>query len=292
MAWFKVIGLHDVELIKRVGRAFDLHPLVMEDIVNTQQRPKLENFDEYLFLVLKIPRLEDGELRLDQISIVSGQGYVLVFAEDEERPLDMVADRLRRGRGRIRRAGADYLTYAVVDAVVDNFFTVLVDMEAEVEALEEALLQDNPDKNISEKILTLRRKAQVVRKVAWSTREVADELYGNDSEMMQAETLPYVRDVYDHSIQVIEATDSIRDALASLRDMYQNSLANRMNEVMKVLTIIATLFIPLTFLAGLYGMNFKHMPELGFWWAYPALIVLMIGLALVMLGFFRRRKWI
>ncbi|MBU1742142.1 MAG: magnesium and cobalt transport protein CorA, partial [Proteobacteria bacterium] len=127
VAWFRVIGVHDVELIKRVGRIYDLHPLVMEDIVNTQQRPKLENFDDYLFIVLKIPKLDDGELRLDQISIVFGHGYVLVFAEDEEKPLDMVAERLRRGRGRIRKAGADYLTYAVVDAVVDSFFTVLVE---------------------------------------------------------------------------------------------------------------------------------------------------------------------
>jgi magnesium transporter len=291
VAWLKVVGVHDVELIGRLGKIFKLHPLVLEDAINCQQRPKVEDYDDYLFIVLKLPRFENGALRLDQISLVVGPGYVIAFCEDQEQALGMVEDRIRRGRGRIRRMGPDYLAYAVIDAVVDHYFKVIEGLGENVEDLEDSLLARSHRED-AERIHHYRRQAQALRRAIWAVREMVDGMLDSESDLIDEQTTHYLRDVYDHAVQIVEATETIRDNLAGLMDIYQNNLANKMNEVMKVLTIIATLFIPLTFLAGLYGMNFRHMPELGFWWAYPAVIGLMVCIAVVMLLFFRRRKWL
>lgn len=291
-AWLRVQGLHEVEAIARLGDILGLHPLVQEDIVNASQRPKLEDYGPYLFLVVKalVWDQEAAEYRGEQISLVLAQNFLVTFEESQSHLLEAVGQRLTDGKGRLRGQGVDYLAYSLLDAVVDSFFEVLENLGDQVEAVEEVLLA-NPGKEVLRRLHLLKRRALLLRRAVWPLREVIAALERQEGGLVRASTRLYLRDVYDHTIQIMDTADTSRDLLAGLLDLYLSSVSNKLNEVMKVLTIIATLFIPLTFLAGVYGMNFKHMPELEWPWGYPAVLVVMAASALGMLLYFRRKKW-
>ena len=292
ITWFRVEGVHQVEVVARLGEIFGLHPLVQEDIVNTLQRPKLEEFENYLFIVLKdldCPA-DECEISARQVSIILGKGWVLSFTEGGRDPFAGVAERIESGRGRIRRLGADYLAYALMDAVVDHYFTVLESLVEATQEVEDELDED-PEQRVLHTVHSLKRQGQRLRKAVWPLRELAGSLERGETSLVDPATKPFLRDVYDHTIQIIDATEGLRDTLASMMDLYLSVVSNRMNQVMKVLTIIATLFIPLTFIAGVYGMNFKVMPELEWKWGYYATLGLMGAVTLGMLFYFWRKKW-
>jgi len=293
VSWIDVTGVHDVELVAHVGEILGIHPLVLEDIVNTHQRPKAEVYDHHLFVVLKMIRYDAQESQVDaeQVSLILGPHYVVTFQERPGDVFEPIRERIRTGKGRIRAQGPDYLAYALLDVVVDHYFLTLEALEDQLEDLEEALLE-NPGPEFLGKIHGLKRVMVTLRKGVWPLRELVLSLERSETDLIAPATRPYLRDVYDHSIHVIDTVESFRDVLAGYLDIYLTSVSNRMNEIMKVLTIIATIFIPLTFVAGVYGMNFEHMPELRWSWAYPALWGLMAAVAAVMLVFFRRKRWL
>jgi magnesium transporter len=292
VTWVHVTGVHDVELLARLGDLFDLHPLVREDISNTDQRPKLENYDAYAYVVVRM--LHDGptghEVKSEQISLVLGKDFVLSFEEAEPTVFEQVRERLRHNRGRFRAHGADYLAYTLLDAVVDNYFVVLERLGERIEALQDEFIA-RPTLQGQQRLHALRREVIFLRRAVWPLREVIVGLERGGSPLVTDSTRLYMRDVYDHSVHVIETVETFRDTLASLLDIYLMSLSNRMNEIMKVLTVIATLFIPPTLIASVYGMNFRNMPELGWTWGYPFALVLMLGAVVGMLIYFRRKKW-
>lgn len=292
VTWFKVDGVHQVEVIHSLGEIFGLHPLVQEDIVNTHQRPKMEVYGDYIFIVTKHLYFEDdGELASEQISLVLGRGYLVSFQESAHDPFAPVVQRITEGQGRIRQHGADYLAYALMDAVVDSYYQVLEELGDREEELEEELLTD-PDRESLVRLQDLKHMNQTLRKAARPLREVAWALDRGETDLVSEHITVFLRDLYDHVLQVVEACETRRDTLAGLMDIYLSSVSNRMNEVMKVLTIIATIFIPLTFIAGVYGMNFDYMPELKWHWAYFACLALMAGLAGLMVLYFRIKKWL
>jgi magnesium transporter len=292
VTWINISGLHNVEVIERLGSSFNIHPLVLEDVLNTEQRPKIEDYDKYLFIVLKkvYTGKENGKEVFEQVSIILGQGYIVTLQESEEDIFGPVRDRLRAGKGRIRKRGADYLAYALMDAVVDNYFAVLERVGEVIEAIQQELL-DMPTPETLDRINILKRKMITLRRSVWPLREVMGRLERGGSALVQESTLIYIRDVYDHTIQVADSIESYRDMLSGMLDIYLSSISNRMNEVMKVLTIIATIFIPITFIAGLYGMNFEYMPELMWRWGYFVSLGVMAGVAIAMLLFFRKKRW-
>jgi len=291
--WLNVDGLHDPAVIEGIGAACQLHLLVQEDILNTAQRPKLEEFDRYLFFVVKMLRLEPDSsiIRSEQVSLVVGQGYLVSFQERHGDVFDGVRERLRSGKGRIRQRGADYLAYALLDAVVDGYYVLLETLGDRIEELEE-LLVSRPEPEHLQQIHTLKREMILLRKSIWPLRELISSLVRDEHPLVTRETQVFLRDVYDHTIQVVDTVESYRDILGGLQDLYLSSLSNRMNEVMKVLTMIATIFIPLSFLAGLYGMNFEYIPELKWRFGYFILLAVMALLAGGMLVYFRRKKWL
>jgi magnesium transporter len=293
MTWFKVEGFSQLEAISRLGEIFSLHPLVLEDIVNTNQRPKVEEYDDYLFLVMQAIRFnkENSSVESEQVSLVLGREWLVSFQEGGQDLFGGVLERLERGRGRIRKLGVDYLAYVLMDAVVDHYFVALEEIGETVEKLEEELL-GNPTEATMHHLHHLKRQSLLFRKAIWPLREVASWLSREDVSLVHSDIHPFLRDLYDHSIQVIDQVETLRDLLSGLLDIYLSSVSNRMNEVMKVLTIIATIFIPLTFLAGLYGMNFKFMPELEWKWGYPLVLLIMLVSLVGMLYYFRRKKWI
>ena len=293
VTWVRVEGLHDVELVARLGQAFNLHPLVQEDIVNTSQRPKVEDYGEYLYLVLRAVLWDeaDQDWRAEQISLVLGAHYVLSFQESCHPLFEPVAQRINNAKGRHRRSGPDYLAYSLIDSVVDCYFPALEALGDRCEDLEDELLSQATADSLKE-LHRLRSLALTLRKSGWPLREVLGALERRDFELFQEATRLYLRDAYDHSAQIMDAMETYRDMLAGMLDLYLSSISNRMNEVMKVLTIIATIFMPLSFLAGLYGMNFEFMPELKWPWGYPAVLLLMACVAGGMLYYFRRRKWL
>ncbi|MFU8855840.1 MAG: magnesium/cobalt transporter CorA, partial [Deferrisomatales bacterium] len=284
VSWIDVCGVHDVDAVGLVGSALGLHPLVQEDIVNTRQRPKAEVYDGHLFVVLQMIRYdaEGGRLDTEQVSLVLGPRYVATFQERPGDVFEAVRQRIRSGKGRMRRQGPDYLAHALMDVVVDHYFLALEALEDQLEDLEEALLQ-KPGPETLKAIHDLKRVMVALRKGVWPLRELLSNLERSESELIAPSTRPYFRDIYDHSIQVIDTVESFRDVLSGYLDIYLTSVSNRMNEIMKVLTVVATVFIPLTFIAGVYGMNFEHMPELGWRWAYPALWGVMVVLGRGML---------
>jgi magnesium transporter len=294
MTWIDVDGLHDVEMLGELGECFGLHPLVVEDILNTEQRPKLDDYGEYIFVVLKSlyhVDEESGEPAIEQTSLVLGPNYVLSFQEREGDEFDPIRDRIRANKGRVRKASVDYLAYAPIDLIVDQYFVVLERFGDRIESLEEELVAD-PTTETLQVIHHLKRELIFLRKSVWPLREVIGALERAESTLIHESTDLYLRDAYDHTIQVIDAVETFRDMLSGMLDIYLSSVSNRMNEVMKVLTIIATVFIPLTFIAGLYGMNFKSMPELNWPWAYPLVWGIMIIIAASMVIYFRRKRWL
>ncbi len=291
--WINIDGIHDVEIIGKVGEMLHLHPLVLEDVLNPDQRPKLDDFENYLFITVKMLSYdtEESELHMENISFVLGSGYVVSFQEAKGDVFDPVRERIRKGKGRIRKSGHDYILYALIDAVVDNYFVVLEKIGEEIEALEEEVIV-NPTPETSQTIHNLKRELIFLRKSVWPLREVVGNLEKGESDLIQEKTTVFLKDVYDHTIQVIDTIETFRDMASGILDVYLSSVSNKMNEVMKVLTIIATIFIPMTFFAGIYGMNFKYMPELEWPWAYPSLWFLVVVIAVSMVIFFKRKRWL
>jgi magnesium transporter len=292
VTWINIDGLNDLDLIQKVGNVFDLHPLTLEDLVSTGQRPKHEEYDDYLFVVLRMLTLEEESWRVnsEQVSLILGDGYVLSFQERTGDVWDPVRERIRTGT-RIRKRQSDYLAYALIDAVVDHYFHVLERIAERVEELEVEVFK-TPEIETMHAIHNLKHEMLVVRRAVWPLRELTSALTRTESPLISEETQIFLRDVHDHTVQVIDTTETFRDMISGLMDLYLSSVSNRMNEIMKVLTIMASIFIPLTFLAGVYGMNFQFMPELSIPWAYPALLGLMAAVGLGLVAFFRKRGWL
>lgn len=291
VTWINVDGLHETGIVAQLGSRFGLHPLVLEDILNTEQRPKFEDFDTYIYVVLKMLYQEkSGETVAEQVSLILGNNFVLSFQEGGGDAFEPVRERLRQNKGLLRKQGADYLTYALIDAVVDNYFTVLETFGEATEDLEETVLA-SPTTEILAKIKNLKRDLLFMRRGIWPLREVISGLIHSDSPLIKQNTRLYFQDVYDHTIQVMDSIDNTREILSDLLDIYLSSVSNRLNSVVKVLTIISTIFIPLTFIAGVYGMNFDNMPELHWQWGYFGILTVMAGIGLTMLAFFKKKKW-
>jgi len=293
VTWFNVTGLHEVKIVEEIGKAFNIHPLLLEDIVHTGQRPKLEDFGDYLFFVLKMLTYDEdtNEVLAEQVSLILGPNFVISFQENEGDVFNPVRERIRNSKGRIRKLGSDYLAYALIDSIVDNYFVILEHFGEKIEVLqEEVLSQPGPD--TLQIIQATKRDMIFLRKSVWPLREAISVLYRGESPLITESVIPYLRDVYDHTIQVIDSIETSRDMISGTLDVYLSSVSNKMNEVMKVLTIIATIFIPITFLAGVFGMNFKYMPELEWRWSYPIVWLVMLTAGISMLVGFRRRKWL
>lgn len=290
VTWINVDGLHQVKVIEELGRNFNIHPLTQEDVLHTHQRPKLEEYDEYLFIVLRMLSGSDG-FQDEQLSIVLGANFVFSFQERVGDVLDPLRERIRSGKGRIRKMGADYLAYALVDLLVDHYFLVLEKLGDEIEKLEGVVVTD-PTPTTMAQLYEMRSRLILMRKSVWPLREVISRMERLESPLIKKGTAVFLRDVYDHTIQVIDTVETFRDMSSSMLDLYLSSVSNRTNEVMKVLTIIGSVFIPLTFVAGVYGMNFDHMPELRTRYGYFAVLFLMALIAGCMFSFFKRRKWI
>ena len=293
VTWINIDGIHRMEVIEGIGKAFSLHPLLMEDVVNTEQRPKMEDFDDYVFVVLKMLSYDEknNEIKAEQISLVLGTNLVISFQEREGDIFGPIRERIRNGRGRIRKMGADYLAYALIDAVVDSYFIMLDKLEEKMEDIEEELLVNLGPETLNA-IHVLRRKMIFLRNQVWPLREVVAGLEKAESPLIHESTVIYLSDVYDHTIQAIETIEKFRDMLTGTIDIYLSMTSNKMNEVMKLLTIIATIFMPLTFIVGIYGMNFKYMPELEWYWGYPLILFVMVAISILMLVYFRRKKWL
>ena len=291
--WINIDGLHDVALLEKIGAHFKIHPLTLEDIVNTGHRPKAEDYDGYAFMVFKMLYYDSRRehVEAEQISLVVGKGYLISFQENMGDVFEPVRERLRKGRGRIRNAGSDYLAYALIDAAVDHYFLVLETVAEKIGVLEEHLLSD-PQPRMLQQLHDMKREMIYLRKQVWPMRELINRLTKEESDYFSAATDIYLRDVYDHTVQVIDTIESFRDMLSGLLDVYLSTASNRMNEIMKLLTVIATIFIPMTFIAGIYGMNFKYMPELEWRWSYPLLWLFLLCLFATMLVWFKRKKWL
>jgi magnesium transporter len=290
--WFRVQGLGDIQVLQALGDLFGVHRLAMEDVLDTYQRPKLEDFDDYLFLVCKAitPGREDSSLRIRQVSLVLGRGFILSFEEEPSELFAPLLKRLANGRGRIRQLEVDYLAYAILDVVVDNYFLVLEALGDEMEEVEESVMTQ-PSTDTLQELYRKKRLGLQLRRSLMPLREISSALLREDPNLISESITPYLRDLHDHVIQAIDILENLRENLSALSDLYLSSINNRMNEVMKLLTIIATIFIPITFIASLYGMNFKHMPELELVWAYPAVLAVMGAVAGGLLVFFKTRKW-
>jgi magnesium transporter len=292
ITWINVSGIHEVPLIDSIGRKMGLHPLVLEDIVHPEQRAKLEVYDDHLYIVAKMMyQGPTGSHETEQISIILGKNYVISFQERPEDVFEAVRERLRSGKGLMRKMGPDYLAYALLDLIVDHYFIVLEDVGTQMETFEEDVL-DHPSKETMSAIRDQKKKLITFRRDVWPLREVFSGLLRDDSGLIRKKTTTYIRDVYDHSVQVIDIIETYRDLLAGLTDLYLSSLSHRMNEVMQVLTIIGSIFIPITFIAGVYGMNFAVMPELQWEYGYMAIWGVMLSTALGLILFFKRKKWL
>jgi len=293
VTWINVEGLNDVDTLRRIGECFELHPLVMEDILNTDQRPRIEDHGDKLYVVLKSLRYDgdSNQVVSEQISLILGPTFVLSFQERQSDIFDTVKERIRTARGRIRSSGPDYLAYALLDVVVDAYFLALEAMGDRIDRLESELMAD-PTPATLRVIQTLKTDGLLVRKALWPLREASSRLARGDSPLVKEATLLYLRDLYDHTVQAVDTAESFREILAGMLDIYLSNVSNTMNSVMKVLTLVATVFMPLTLLVGIYGMNFQYMPELRLPWGYAAVWVAMICIGIGMLAYFRVRRWL
>ncbi|MDA8141139.1 MAG: magnesium/cobalt transporter CorA [Desulfobacteraceae bacterium] len=291
--WLNVEGLHDTNIVARIGERFKIHPLTQEDILHTAQRPKKEEFENYLYIVLQMLRYlpDEAEVVAEQVSLILTPATLISFQESPGDVFAPVRERLQKNRGKIRSSGSDYLAYALVDAVVDHYFVILEYIGTQIEDLEEETI-DNPKADVLHHIHELKREVISLRKQIWPLREIVVGLIKQDSPLIKTNTTLFFRDVYDHTIQIMDTIESYRDLLSGLLDLYLSNLSIRMNQVMKVLTIIATIFIPITFIAGVYGMNFEHMPELkwryGYLMAWGIMIAMVSGLILL----FKKKDWL
>jgi len=299
VTWINVDGLHQVDVIEKLCACFDLHPLTVEDILNTSQRPKLDVYDNYAFLVARMhtSRNDHEEFIMEQVSFIIGENFLITFQERSGDTFDAVRNRIRENKGRVRKMGPDYLLYALLDSVVDDYFSLLDNVGEEVEDLEEDLVTE-PTPETQQRIHILKREMLLLRKSIWPLREVISGLQREEIPMISDSINYFLKDLYDHTIQVIDTVETFRDMITGMLDIYLSSISNRMNEIMKVLTIFAVIFIPLTFIAGVYGMNFNtaaspfNMPELNWYWGYPLALGLMVVVAVVMLFYFKRKNWL
>ncbi len=297
--WLNIDGLHEVSVVEQIGKMFGLHPLTIEDIVNATQRPKIDIFDDYVYLVVKMPLYNDelNSIEMEQVSFVLMEHILITFQEKSGDVFDGVRTRVSNNKGRIRKMGGDYLTYALLDALIDSYFGVLEKLGEYVEILELELVED-PRPATLRKIHELKREMILLRKSVWPLREVASSLQRDEIPFITEATAPFLKDLYDHVIQVLDIVETYRDIVSGMLDIYLSSISNKMNEVMKVLTIFAAIFIPLTFVAGLYGMNFNteksrfNMPELNWVYGYPFALALMAVVAGLMILFFRKKRWL
>ncbi|HBO84242.1 MAG: magnesium and cobalt transport protein CorA [Deltaproteobacteria bacterium GWC2_42_11] len=293
VTWINVEGLHQPDIIQKLGDCFSLHPLVLEDILNTDQRPKIEDHGEYIYIVLKmLHKVNRAEFAAEQISIILGKNFVISFQEGiKGDAFDLIRERIRSGKGRIRGFGTDYLVYSLIDAIVDNYFVILEEIGERIENIEDELVK-NPQAQTLHRIHGFKREMIYLRKAVWPLREVISALERKESPLVKDTTSIYLRDVYDHTIQVIDTIESYREMLSGMLDIYLSSISNRMNEIMKFLTVIGTIFIPLTFIVGIYGMNFEFIPELKWRYGYFIVISGMSAIAVLMLFYFKKKKWL
>jgi len=293
VTWINVDGLHQVEILEKLGECYGFHPLMLEDILNTDQRPKMEDYGDYIYIVLKMlsQSNKNNGIMTEQISLIMGSNFVISFQETEGDIFDPVRERIRNDKGRIRKMTADYLAYSLLDSIVDNYFIIMEKLGEKIEFLEEELVT-RPTTETLKTIHQLKREMIFLRRAVWPLREVVSGLERGESLLMKESTRIYLRDVYDHTIQVIDTIETFRDMVSGMLDIYLSSISNRLNAVMKVLTIIATIFMPLTFIAGIYGMNFKYMPELEWYWGYPALWLVVVLVGVSMLIYFKKKRWL
>lgn len=291
VVWINLHGLQDIDLLQAVGAQFNLHPLVMEDILNTQQRPKFEEYPGYMFIVAKLVALENHHLTADQFGLILGQHSVLTFQERPVGAFKVIRDGLHHSRSLIARMGADHLTYLLLDAVTDRYFVVMEHLSNQAEGLDNRAMF-HPDPAVLRQIHGLKRQAAQLRRLTWPLRDVMHQLAHHDTPLIDPETRLYVRDIQDHVLHVLEALDFLRDQIGGLLEMYMSGLSNRLNQQMRILTVITTFFMPLTLIAGIYGMNFDNMPELHWRWGYFMVLGGMAVLGGVMVWIFRKIRWL
>ena len=293
ITWVIVDGLKDVSIIDAIGQHFNIHALVLEDILNTHQRPKFEEFDDYLFIVLKAISLgnEEFNVEYEQISLLLLNNFVFTFKEMPDEIFDPILNRLNNDKSQIRNLGADYLAYIILDAIVDEYFALQDTFDELIESVEDDLL-NNPSTKTLSKIQKIKRELIFLRRTVSPLRELLAAIQRSESPLLNEKSRRYFGDIYDHAIRIIEALESYRDLIAGMLDIYLSSVSNKMNETMKVLTVFASIFIPLTFIAGVYGMNFEYMPELKWRWSYPVLWMVFIGVSVFLLRFFKKKKWL
>ncbi|HEY7128797.1 MAG TPA: magnesium/cobalt transporter CorA [Nitrospira sp.] len=292
VVWINVGGVHDVQVLETLGKQFSLHPLLLEDVANTDQRPKLDDYEEYLFLVIKMLSLtERKEIAVEQVSLVLGRNYVLSFQENGTDVFQPVRERLRGGKGRLRQADSDYLLYALVDAIVDQYFAVLELMGERLEAVQQVVVDDPKPETLND-IHALKRQLLFLRRAVWPLRDVMNNLSRSECRFLHDPTKVFFRDVYDHVVQIVDTIETLREMVSASLDIYLSSVSYRLNAVMRVLTVITTIFMPLSFIASIYGMNFEYMPELRSPWGYPLVLGVMAVVGVGMLVLFRKKRWL
>ena len=289
--WFEVSGIHEVEIVKKIGEAFKIHSLLLEDVLNTEQRPKMEDFEDYIFISLKAFTTNDkDEIIMDQVSIIAGDYFVISFLEGEKDIFRPIKDRIRNNKGIIRKMGSDYLAYTLIDSIVDNYFMVMEKIGDRIEELEEDVVTDPESRDLLV-LKNSKRDIAYLRRSIWPLREVVRNLQRPSCDFVTKEVRFFLTDVYDHIIHILDTIETFREITSSTLDIYMSSVRFKLNEVMKALTIIATIFIPPTFITGVYGMNFRFMPELAWRWGYPIAWILMFTVGLLMLWGFKKKKW-
>ena len=292
VTWISVCGLHETDFLKQVGEKFKIHPLVLEDILNVDTRPKIEITDDYLFIVMKLVLFNPDQkiLETEQVSFILGRSFLFSFSERTDDIFNPIKDRITSQLGKIRKRGSDYLLYALMDIVVDHYFLALEKIDERIESLDDEVIK-NPERSQIESIYNLRNLLLHIRRSVYPLREIVNQLIKDDSDLLDESIEPYLRDLYDHTIHITETIEQQREVTNGLMEIYLSMMSNKMNEVMKVLTVIATIFIPLTFIVGIYGMNFPNMPEMNWPWAYFAVWGVMIAVVVGMVIYFRKKNW-
>lgn len=290
--WINIVGIHDSKIVEQIGKDFSINQLILEDILNINQRPKQETLDKNIYVVLKMLDYKpNGKLVTEQISLILGKGYLITFQEKEGDDFESIRKRLVENKGRIRTMGADYLAYAIIDAIIDNYYQTLEKLGDELENIETKVLEE-PKQEYQHKLNQTKKELIILRKSIWPLRDVINGLVRSENKLITKDLNIYLKDLYDHIIQAIDTVETYKDTTSSINDLYMSSISNKMNEVMKVLTIFAAIFIPLTFIAGLYGMNFKYMPELSWEFGYSYAIGIMALIGITMLVYFKKKKWL
>jgi len=292
VVWINVSGVHRMDVLETFGKQFGLHALLLEDIANTDQRPKLDDYETYFFLVTKMLTLTESQsVVVEQVSVVLGRNYVLSFQENGTDVFQPVRERLRSGKGRLRQSGADYLCHALIDAIVDQYFAVLEVVGEKIESLQQLVVAD-PQPETLRDIHALKRQLLFLRRAVWPLRDVMNNLSRSDCPFLQQPTKVFFRDVYDHVVQIVDTIETLREMVSASLDIYLSSVSYRLNSVMRMLTVITTIFMPLSFIASIYGMNFEHMPELRAEWGYPLVLGVMAAVGISMLVLFRKKGWL